>query len=58
MGKEHIIKILKTVKIKNIFKRSGIEHLRLFGSYATDKANKQSDIDLLYEYNPSKDKSL
>jgi predicted nucleotidyltransferase len=58
MGKEDIIKLLKTVKIKNIFKRSGIEHLRLFGSYAKNKAHKESDIDLLYEYDSKKDKSL
>ncbi len=58
MSTEDVVKLLKTIKIKNIFKRSGIEHLRLFGSYAKNKANKQSDIDLLYKYNSKKDKSL
>jgi len=58
MKKEDIIKLLKTVRIKNIFKRSGVAHLRLFGSHAKDTAHKESDIDLLYEYDPTKDKSL
>ena len=58
MGKEDVIKLLKTVRIKNIFKRSGVAHLRLFGSYAKNKAHQGSDIDLLYEYDSKKDKSL
>lgn len=39
-------------------RRRGIRALYLFGSTARDLANEASDLDLLYDYDPSQDFSL
>ena len=49
MWKEAIIKKIQEKKVRTYLQKNGIVKLSLFGSYATGKANKDSDIDLLFE---------
>jgi len=49
MKKETIIKKIQEKKVKEYLQKNGIAKISLFGSYAKDKANKDSDIDLLFE---------
>jgi len=58
MSKEDVISKFQKKEIKQEFERSGIENLWLFGSVAKWNANENSDIDLLYKYNPKLDKSF
>jgi len=46
------IKKLKP-KIVNILKKNGIARAGIFGSYATGEQRKNSDIDILIEFNDS-----
>ncbi len=48
-GQEIIEFLQKNVNILNKF---GVKSIALFGSYAKDNANGNSDIDLLVEFNP------
>jgi predicted nucleotidyltransferase len=47
MNKQEILDSLS--EIKPTLQRQGIELIGLFGSYARDEANEQSDIDILIE---------
>ncbi len=47
MQKEDILNYLKTNKEK-FYRQYGIEFIGLFGSFARDEANEQSDIDIVY----------
>ena len=58
MNQKELIVLLKEKEIQSIFKKSGIQHLWLFWSYAKNTAKKESDIDLLYEYDEKKDTSF
>ncbi|HIP12424.1 MAG TPA: nucleotidyltransferase [Arcobacter sp.] len=49
ISKEDII--LKIKEIKPIYEQEGLVLLGLFGSYAKNEANENSDIDLLYKIN-------
>ncbi len=49
-NKESIIKILREKK-PELQKRYPISELALFGSYANDDFNEQSDIDILVDFN-------
>jgi len=51
MTKDEIIKKLSQNDVIQKCKNSGIEHLRLFGSFAMWDETEDSDIDLLYKYN-------
>lgn len=48
MSKQQIIAKLTQNKVKIFLKKYGILWLSLFGSYARDEAERNSDIDLLY----------
>lgn len=48
MTQSKIMKILKQYKIQNS-KKYGIKTIGIFGSYSVDKANKNSDIDIIIE---------
>jgi len=48
MSKQEIIKKLSQDKVKKFLTAYGIQWLSLFGSYARDEANKNSDVDLIY----------
>ena len=50
MKKEQIIKLLQQKK-QTLAKEYGIKSLGLFGSYSKGKQNKNSDIDILVEFN-------
>ena len=50
MRKENIINKLKEIRYK--YEQEGVAILGIFGSYATNKANKNSDIDILIETTP------
>ena len=52
MKKEQIIKLLQQKK-QTLAKEYGIKSLGLFGSYSKGKQNKNSDIDILIEFNKS-----
>ena len=52
MQKEQIIKLLQQKK-QILSKEYGIKTLGLFGSYSKNKQNKNSDIDILIEFNKS-----
>lgn len=54
---QEIIKKLRQDEVIEKCRYSGIEHLRLFGSFARWDADDDSDIDLLYDYDLEKDKS-
>jgi len=58
MSKQDILDKLSKKEIKNIFSRAGIQHLWLFGSFARWDNKADSDIDLLYDYDPKYDTSL
>ena len=45
-------------KIKPILKRNGVERAAVFGSYARGDQKKNSDIDILIEYQDNDEKSL
>jgi len=49
MKKEQIIETMQQSEIKSYLKQQGISKISLFGSYATDQAKKNSDIDFLFE---------
>ena len=53
MNKFKILSVLQTQK-PTLGKRFGISRLGLFGSYAKDQAQADSDIDLVYELEPGK----
>jgi predicted nucleotidyltransferase len=48
MERENIIQLLKSQKRR--LKKFGVRSISIFGSVARDKARKQSDIDLLVEF--------
>lgn len=48
MERENIIQLLKSQKRR--LKKFGVRSISIFGSMARDKARKQSDIDLLVEF--------
>ena len=52
MNKMDILNQLK--KLKPIYEKEGLILLGLFGSYAKDTADENSDIDLLYKIEPEK----
>ena len=52
MDKDHILAILREHEAE--LKAAGLLHLRLFGSVARGEATPSSDIDLLYDLDPSK----
>ena len=52
MNKEQIVKLLKQNK-QTLAKEYGIKTLGLFGSYSKNKQHKNSDIDILIEFNKS-----
>jgi predicted nucleotidyltransferase len=52
--KEYILKYLKDHKAE-FEKKYGVVKLGLFGSYANGSANEDSDIDIFYERDSSKD---
>ncbi len=54
---EHISELLKSKK-EEIQNRFGIEHLLLYGSYAKGLQNMNSDIDLMYEMQPTSKMTL
>jgi predicted nucleotidyltransferase len=54
MTQQDIINKLNEPLTKWQLMNAGIVHLWLFGSYANGNARWDSDIDLLYEYDPSK----
>lgn len=47
MNKDEIVSKLKTLRPK--YKKEGFTILGIFGSYAKDSANEESDIDILYD---------
>jgi predicted nucleotidyltransferase len=53
MNKSKILSVLQTQK-PTLGERFGISRLGLFGSYAKDQAQADSDIDLVYELEPGK----
>jgi len=55
MNKQDILKYLKSQQVK-YNDQFGIKFIGLFGSFARDEANDNSDIDILYEI--QKDKKL
>jgi len=52
MNKEEILAKIK--ELKPIYEKEGLILLGLFGSYAKDEADENSDIDLLYDINSDK----
>ncbi|MDD5731446.1 MAG: nucleotidyltransferase domain-containing protein [Patescibacteria group bacterium] len=48
----------KKINIPRFCQKNGIKYLGLFGSYARGDYSKDSDIDLLYEFEKGKIKSL
>lgn len=52
-----IIKVIKN-KIEYILKRNGVKRAAIFGSYARGQENKNSDIDILIEYENDDEKSF
>lgn len=52
MKQEQVIKLLQQKK-QILSKEYGIKTLGLFGSYSKNKQNKNSDIDILIEFNKS-----
>ena len=48
MNKEQIIKIVNNHK-QELHEKYGVEKIGLFGSYAKDSAQKESDIDIVVE---------
>lgn len=52
MNREDILKFLKQKK-QILAKEYGVKTLGLFGSYSTNKQNKNSDIDILVEFSKS-----
>jgi len=55
MRRDELLLKLRAGK-KEMMQRFGVEKLSLFGSYARDEANEQSDIDLLVKMPPSFEK--
>ena len=51
--KENIISLLKTHKLE--LSRYGVSEIGLFGSYLRNQQSKQSDIDLLIDFEPDKE---
>ena len=51
--KENIISVLKTHKSE--LSRYGVSNIGLFGSYLRNEQSKQSDIDLLIDFEPDKE---
>lgn len=51
--KENIISLLKTHKSE--LSRYGVSNIGLFGSYLRNEQSKQSDIDLLIDFEPEKE---
>ena len=49
MNRESLLEYLKSCK-SYFYQKYGIKHLYLFGSFARDEAKKQSDIDLLADF--------
>ena len=47
--KEEILKMLKT-ELPNLRNEYGVDTLALFGSYARDEQNEDSDLDMLVEF--------
>ena len=56
MDGSYVIRILRQHEME--LKNAGIVHLRLFGSLARNEAVKDSDVDLLAEFDKSKGLSL
>ncbi|MFA6393712.1 MAG: nucleotidyltransferase domain-containing protein [Patescibacteria group bacterium] len=52
MGKEEIKKKIKEAVLKSDY-RKDIEKISLFGSYLSGAEKKDSDVDLLVEFNPA-----
>jgi len=50
MTKEYILDLLRENK-EDLQKKYTVNKIGLFGSYATDKATKQSDIDIFVQFN-------
>jgi predicted nucleotidyltransferase len=50
---EHILKTLKSTKIK--LTKFGIRNVGLFGSYRRNEQSRESDIDLLIDFEPEKE---
>ena len=48
MKKEQIIKTIQKKEVRKYLQKNGIAQLSLFGSYATWKVTKDSDIDFLF----------
>lgn len=51
--KENILKTLKSNKLK--LSRFGVRNVGLFGSYLRNEQSKESDIDLLIDFEPEKE---
>lgn len=50
-----ISSLLQSKKFKNLLKVYRVKRLALFGSYATGKPEKRSDVDFLVEFEPEAD---
>jgi predicted nucleotidyltransferase len=57
MNKQNILDYLKSNK-ERYSKQFGVRFIGLFGSLARDEANKNSDIDILYEIEENKKLSM
>ncbi len=49
-----IVQDLQQDSLKTLYKKHGIRYLGLFGSYARGEENKDSDVDLLVDFNGTK----
>lgn len=54
MSQKKLLNILQSDHVRSYLLNAGIVHLWLFGSYARNEESKESDIDLLYQYDDSK----
>lgn len=51
-----VLQKLKNIEVKNNLDKYSISHLYLFGSYARWEEKKDSDLDIMIEYNRDKHK--
>ena len=57
MQKQDIVEYLRTNK-ERVYRQYGVEFVALFGSFARDEANEDSDIDILYRVDTKKKLSM
>lgn len=53
MSKQELIEKLSDKNVQRYCKRYGIKHLWIFGSYAHGDYTAESDVDLIYERDPT-----